>query len=69
MKTKTTQPASVSRTARRTPLLTRVAKPLFAVHNLLAGPPMSEQERFELKVADSRRREYRDPVNSWAYYR
>ena len=46
-------------------LLGRIAKPLLAFHNLLAGPPMSDRERFNAAVAEARLRINQGPTSSW----
>ena len=63
---KSAQSASTFRAARRKIFLAQVAKPLVAFHDLLAGPPMSERERFNIEVADVRTRRYQGP---WELYR
>ena len=63
---KSAHPASKFRTAPRKTVLAQVARPLVAFHDLLAGAPLSERDRFNIKVNDARIRKYQGP---WELYR
>ena len=58
------QPVVGSVPTPRTGTLSRLARPLVACYNLLAGPPLSDRDRFKHAVAEARIREYQGLINS-----
>ena len=48
----------ISKTKSSRPPFARLANPLIAIHTLLAGPPMSERDRFQVRLAEARVRKH-----------
>ena len=47
------------------PPFARLANPFILFHNLLAGPPMTESDRFQGALAEARARKYPGGFNNW----
>ena len=43
----------------------RLANPFILFHDLLAGPPMTEHDRFKGALAEARTRKYPGGFNNW----